>query len=88
MFVIKFKKIFFAIAIFLVVGSLAIMASRGFVWGVDFTGGSVLEVSYDVRPDIESIKKAVTVVSPDAQVQAIGSDGVMIRTGVIDQAQK
>lgn len=88
MFVIKFKKIFFAIAILLVVGSLAIMASRGFVWGVDFTGGSVLEVSYATRPDIGSIKKAVTTVSPEAQVQAIGSDGVMIRTGVIDQAQK
>ncbi len=88
MFIIKYKKIFFAIAVILVGSAIGLVVSRGFNWGVDFTGGSVLEVAYENRPNISLVKGYVLPVRPDAQIQEIGTNGFMIRTEVIDQAQK
>jgi preprotein translocase subunit SecF len=88
MFIIKYKKIFFAIAILLVGGSIAAMVIRGFNVGVDFTGGSVLEVSYDARPNTELIKGYVLPVQPDAQIQEVGTNDLMVRTEPIDQTTK
>jgi preprotein translocase subunit SecF len=88
MFIIKYKKIFFALAIILVGGSIAAMIFKGFNVGVDFTGGSVLEVSYDVRPSTELIKGHILPLRPDAQIQEAGTNDVMIRTEPIDQATK
>jgi len=88
MFIIKYKKIFFALAIILVGGSLVTMIVKGFKIGVDFTGGSVLEVSYDVRPSVEIIKGHILPLRPDAQIQEAGTSDVLVRTEPIDQATK
>lgn len=88
MFIIKYKKIFFAVALILVGGSIAAMVTKGFKIGVDFTGGSVLEVAYDVRPSIDSIKDKVLALRPDAQIQEVGTNDIRVRTETIDQVTK
>lgn len=88
MFIIKYKKIFFAVALILVGGSIAAMVTKGFKIGVDFTGGSVLEVAYDVRPSIDVIKDKVLALRPDAQIQEVGTNDIRVRTETIDQATK
>lgn len=88
MFIIKYKKIFFALAIILVGGSIATMVAKGFKIGVDFTGGSVLEVSYDNRPSVEAIKARLLPIRPDAQVQEVGVNDLMVRTETINQVDK
>lgn len=88
MFIINHRKIFFAIAVILVGGSIVTMIAKGFAIGVDFTGGSVLEVSYDHRPSTELIKGHVLPVMPDAQVQEVGANDLMVRTAPIDETQK
>ncbi len=88
MFIIKYKKIFFAIAILLVGASIAAMIWKGFDIGVDFTGGSVLEVTYDNRPTTESVREQIALLRPDAQVQEVGTNDIMVRTEPIDQATK
>ncbi len=88
MFIIKYKKIFFALAFILVAGSIVAMAINGFKLGVDFTGGSVLEVSYDKRPSTEVIKGHILPIRPDAQIQEVGTNDLMVRTEPVDQAGK
>ena len=88
MLIIKYRKIFFALAVILVGGSIATMVAKGFRIGVDFTGGSVLEVSYDNRPSVEAVKAHLLPVRTDAQVQEVGSRDLMIRTETVDQAGK
>lgn len=88
MFIIKYKKIFFILGIILVGGSIAAMAVNGFKIGVDFTGGSVLEVTYDTRPAIDTIKATVLAVRPEAQIQEVGTNDIKVRTETIDQATK
>ncbi len=88
MFILKYKKIFFATALVLILGSLGALIWKGFVLGVDFTGGSVLEVSYVNRPSIDVIKGMVMPLRPDARIQELGAESIIVRTEPIDQATK
>ncbi|HBD25141.1 MAG: protein-export membrane protein SecF [Candidatus Zambryskibacteria bacterium RIFOXYD1_FULL_40_13] len=57
MFVVNYRKLFFTLSILLVVGSFVAISVYGLNFGIDFKGGSILEVSYpDSRPEAESIK--------------------------------
>lgn len=57
------------------------LAARGLNYGVDFTGGTVMEVTYPHAADIESIRKAIDSIDlKDATVQNFGtSQDVLIR---------
>ena len=57
------------------------LATRGLNYGVDFTGGTVMEVTYPHAADIESIRSAMNKIDlKDATVQNFGtSQDVLIR---------
>ncbi len=88
MFIIKYKKFFFALAILLVGGSIVCMIAKGFKVGIDFTGGSALEVSYDTMPSMDQIKSHVAPLYPQAEIQSVGSSDVIISTQTIDETTK
>ena len=57
MFIVNNRKFFFILSGLLVVGSIAAIVMFGFNFGIDFKGGSILEVSYQgSRPAPETIK--------------------------------
>ncbi|KND47945.1 MAG: preprotein translocase subunit SecF [Parcubacteria bacterium C7867-006] len=57
MFIVNNRKFFFALSTLLVVGSIIAISVFGFNLGIDFKGGSILEVSYSTtRPAGEAIK--------------------------------
>ncbi|MDO8572474.1 MAG: protein translocase subunit SecF, partial [bacterium] len=82
MFIVKYRKIFFAISAMLVVVSIAVVIIRGLHFGIDFKGGSLTEVSYkDARPETLELKTAVDVLSlGDVRIQPAGERDVIIRT--------
>ncbi len=89
MFILRFKKLFFAISIVLVGVALAGLIARGFNWGIDFTGGSVVEIEYaDTVPSFEQVQATVKIAIPDATVQKIGEKGFLIRTAELTQGEK
>lgn len=60
MFIVKNRKFFFILSTILIVGSFVAMFVYGLNFGIDFKGGSILEVSYaQARPDMETIKAAL-----------------------------
>jgi preprotein translocase subunit SecF len=66
------STIFFSIAC--IVASIALLATKGLNLGVDFTGGTVMEVGYPVAADIPAIRGALVKAGyGDAQVQNFGS---------------
>ncbi len=88
MHIIKNKKIFIGISLALVVSSILAISIRGLSYGIDFTGGAITEISYLETPDINEIKSNLASASIDAQVQAIGETGVVIKTKELNEEQR
>ncbi|MBW8079267.1 MAG: protein translocase subunit SecF [Gallionella sp.] len=54
--------------------AVAFLATKGLNFGVDFTGGTVMEVHYAQAADLNKVREQLTVAGlPDAQVQNFGS---------------
>ncbi len=86
MFVIKNKAIFITFSALLVVASIVFMSTWGLQFGIDFTGGSIMEVEYtgDV-PSVEEINGVLSeVVEGTVTAQLSGESGYIVRTPFLD----
>lgn len=75
------RRIAVSFSALLVVISLASIATRGLEFGIDFTGGVLLEVGYPGPADLDSIRSNLAGAGfDDAQVQQFGTDtDVLVR---------
>lgn len=84
MFVVKYRKIFYTLSILLVLFSIFSIAKFGLNYGIDFKGGSIVEVEYSggARPDKEVVQELVknAGVSSEMIVRPTGDTGFIIRT--------
>ncbi|HET7663981.1 MAG TPA: protein translocase subunit SecF [Rhodanobacteraceae bacterium] len=55
----KLRRITIGIAIFLVIASLGLIFTKGLNYGLDFTGGVVVEVQYQQSVDIADVRQAL-----------------------------
>jgi len=61
--------------------SLALLTFRGLNFGIDFTGGNVVQVEFDNRPAIGEVREVVSVaIGREAMIQDVGERGIIIRT--------
>src|SRR6056300_25235 len=75
------RKVALVISVLLVVVSLISLATRGLEFGIDFTGGILLEVGYEQPADLEQIRATLSDAGfEDAQVQLFGREtDVLVR---------
>ena len=78
MFVIKYKKIWYLLSTFLIIVSLWAISSRGFNLSIDFTGGTITEISYANRPAKELIESKIEQTS--VSIRTSGENNYVIRT--------
>ena len=78
------RKVAAAFSITLLLISVASLAINGLKFGLDFTGGSLIEVGYQQEPDLNGIRdKLQNAGYEDAIVQTFGSPvDILIRMGV------
>ena len=91
MFIIKYKKFFFILSGVLVFLSLAAMfVFRPWNYGIEFTGGSILEVGYPAgRPAVDDLKGRLDGLKwTGMAVQAIGDDAYIIRTKDLTEPER
>ncbi len=60
MYIIRHRKLFLIIGALIVGGALATVALFGLKPGIDFTGGSLMEVRYGTQPEKSQVEEAVT----------------------------
>ena len=75
------RKIALTISAVLVIASLVSLFTRGLEFGIDFTGGVLLEVGYEQPADLDSIRNNLANAGfEDAQVQLFGREtDVLVR---------
>ena len=70
----RYRKIAGGISIALVIGSIVMLALTQVEWGLDFTGGSLVEVSYESAVSPESVRQGLEAAGYDGHVvQYFGS---------------
>ncbi len=87
--IIKYRKIPFTISAILFLASVAALLMFGLKPGIDFTGGSLMEVKFSHnRPDISEVQ---SVLSPldlgDVLVQPSGTDRMLLRMQFLTEEQ-
>ncbi len=90
MFIVRHRKIFFILTTLLVIFSVGSMIVRGFNFGIDFTGGSILEVSYDgARPNQDEVKEKLNALSiGEYSLRPTGEHGYVLRTKELTLPEK
>lgn len=75
------RKLAVAFSAVIIVASVLSLATRGLEFGIDFTGGILLEVGYDERADLEAIRSNLADHGfSDAQVMLFGAEtDVLVR---------
>ncbi|MBD3359951.1 MAG: protein translocase subunit SecF [Candidatus Buchananbacteria bacterium] len=79
--IINKRKIFFTISSVIVLTSILIWIAWGLNLGIDFTGGSLLEVKYKEQgPDIEQVKQSLADLNLEGlNIQPTGENGYILR---------
>jgi preprotein translocase subunit SecF len=95
MFVVKYRKIFYLISAVLLSLSVAAMFIWGLNFGIDFKGGSVLEVAYtststSPRPSLDSAKASIDSLKilTNYSLVPVNQDGFILRTKDITPAER
>jgi len=80
MFIITYRKIFYAISAVLAGASILAILLYGFNLGIDFKGGSILEIEYaGERPAVAAVQQRLTPLEVGASVRETGEKGFIIR---------
>ena len=88
MFIIKYRKIWYAFSLLIVIASLFSMFKFGLKQGIDFTGGALLEVEYAAKPDAFAVKQKIESLSlGSAIVQPSGEKNIIVRMKDLTEEQ-
>ncbi|WP_145572121.1 protein translocase subunit SecF, partial [Yersinia bercovieri] len=52
----RWDNVAFGISLLLLVASIAVMSTKGFNWGLDFTGGTVIEINLEKPADLDQLR--------------------------------
>ena len=77
----RWDNVAFTISALLLIASIAIIGVKGFNWGLDFTGGTVIEVNFTQPADLDKIRETVSLAGfKDPLIQNFGSSrDIMVR---------
>lgn len=74
------RRIFFVVSAVVVAAAIAVVAIKGFRYGVDFTGGSLVQVRFSEAVSISAVRAAVGQAgATDASVQQLDAKEYLIR---------
>jgi len=84
---IRYRWVFYAFSLVLVLASILSMVVFGLNLGIEFTGGASLEVVYQGEPpELEEVRNALQEIALDQLVlQRIAESGLVVKTGPISQ---
>lgn len=89
--IIKLRKFFVLLTLVVVIASIIVISLKGFKFSIEFTGGSLLELSYaeGERPDIANLRETLEGTEfASSLIQPLGDNGFVLKTETLDDAEK
>lgn len=88
MFIVQKRTLFFLFSAILTVVAVVGIATKGLHLGIDFKGGSIIELEYpNGRPSAEALMGALEPLAVEARVQEAGERGYIIRSRSLDETK-
>ncbi|GHV33759.1 protein-export membrane protein SecF [Synergistales bacterium] len=85
----KWRNPAMLLSLILFAASLGLVVFRGLNLGIDFTGGNVVQVEFEARPDVAEVREVISsVVANGAMIQDFGEKGIIIRTNEDTEASR
>ncbi|MDD2430418.1 MAG: protein translocase subunit SecF [Firmicutes bacterium] len=75
--IIKHRKLFLSLSIFLVVASIVLLLTRGLNYGIDYTGGTVLQIATKANISLGMVQDEV-LADPRVEALELGSSSVQL----------
>jgi preprotein translocase subunit SecF len=89
MWVVNYRKIFYSVSIILVIASVFAMIFWGLKPGIDFTGGTLIEVDYPSgRPEQTLVTSGLSAIDKAVSVRPSGQNGYIVRMKEVNQEEK
>jgi preprotein translocase subunit SecF len=89
MFIIKYRKIFYTITAVLVGVSVGAVLFFGVVFGIDFTGGAIMEVQYTEKLEKTELEVAVSALPlGTVSFRQTGENGYLVRTRDLKDSER
>ncbi len=89
MFVVTYRKIWFALSSALLVGSLWALFQYGFNFSIDFKGGTITEVQYLQRPDKSLVEREIAKLGLGGfSLRPSGEENYVVRTRELEGDEK
>lgn len=90
MFFVNHRRLFFALSVILLVGSLVCLVLFGLKLSPDFTGGAILEIDYrPSKPELTQLRGEVEKLKLGAiSIQAIGEQGYILRSRDLTEPER
>ncbi len=86
--IVKNRKYWFVLSAALVLGSIIAVSTIGLRFGIDFTGGSLLEVELTEPFTVEEVRVSIDEAGyTDSALQLTGENGLLIRTKDLTETQ-
>lgn len=90
MHIIRHRVIYYIISSILVIASVVSIFVWGLNFGIDFKGGSIVEVSYAQRPEVSKIQDIMVAqkIEDGASTRPAGDNGYIIRTKALSDQER
>ncbi|PCI30325.1 protein translocase subunit SecF [Candidatus Kaiserbacteria bacterium] len=89
MLVVKYRKIFFAISGIIVAASIGAIVVLGLNFGIEFTGGEIAEIHYDVRPERNVVEEQIDALDLGAySLRAAGENEYILRVRPLEEGER
>ncbi len=89
MFVVTKRKIFYTISTILVLLSVVSLIAFGLNFGIDFKGGSIMEIQYQNRPDMSVVQNEIASQNlGEVSVRPTGNNGYIIRLKNLSEPER
>ncbi len=74
----KYRKIYYIVCVVLIVGSIGVGLLRGYNFGIDFTGGTMMEIEMGQQVDLSEVENVLSSVEIDGAVTYAGEGNTQI----------